>query len=223
MNSRWILIILAISLSSCVGTKRFSKFIYKKYDTHTVESGDRRNSYITISTTNLPTQDSLANVKKIKSLFIPAIFYWQWEGTISCELAPRFQAGKFATNMLLYADSAGLQEKLNGQRLEISIDSLPHSFMYTNKGFTLFFIVGYIMGAVEAIYPQDKNLKISYKLIRDTTQIKIGSFVLARKLKTMENIWSTTKKFTWKYLDRNEIMIKILSKEAIEKLITESL
>ena len=174
-----------------------------------------------ITTDSLVDFDTVSTSKKIKSLFIPAILYWQWENTIRCDLNPSFSINILRSSVESYADSVNLKEKLNGQTLELSIGKIPSSFIWTHKGYCIIFMVAYYISELEAIYPMDQNLIVNYRLLRDNKETKNGSIIIKNTDLPVKNVWKSTKKFTWRYLDQYGNNIKNLSKLLIDKLLTE--
>jgi hypothetical protein len=152
---------------------------------------------------------------------VPALVYWQWNNTIKCELSQKQTFLTFNNYLQNYADSLNIKEKLNGQKLIITIDSIPRTFVYTNKGFVVFVLVAYSVGGLEAIFPENDKLVLSYKVVQGTTQTKSGRIEVVNTDLPLKNVWKSTKKFTWFYIDQYENNLKNLSKLAIEKLENE--
>jgi len=74
---------------------------------------------------------------------------------------------------------------------------MPTSFMYTNQGNAIIFIIAYTVSELEAIYPQRENLVVNYKLIKDEQTIKSGKLAAINNDQPIKNIWKSTKQFTW--------------------------
>mgnify|MGYP001580911997 FL=1 len=147
-------------------------------------------------------QDSLVKVQKLKSFFIPAILYWQSEHTLKCDLNPKVPAKFFEQEIIRLADSLDLKSKLNGQKLELTILQIPHSFIYTHKETAIIFIVAYVVSGLEAIYPGNNGLKVSYRISANGETKKTGVLVIPNTEQPIKNVWKSTKKFTWAYLDQ---------------------
>jgi len=62
---------------------------------------------------------------------------------------------------------------------------------------------------------------VSYKLTHNGSTLKEGRLTAANKDLPMKNVWKSTKKFTWLYIDQFKQNNKTMTKEIIEKLITE--
>jgi len=220
MKQKILILITIIALTSCVSTKTYSGYIEKKLETQ-INSTDIQNESISFDLSQLEVQTNSVETEKIKSFFIPAILYWGWENTIECKINPTIVGKVFKSSFLNCADSLGLFNNLNEQKIEISIEKIPTSFVYTNKGNTMIFIIAYSVSELEAIYPQEQNLVINYKLIKNGQQTKSGKLIATNKDKPIKNIWKSTKKFTWLYIDKFDNNIKILTNEIVDQLLKE--
>lgn len=81
-----ILSILTITLlTSCIGTKKFTGFVEPKFQNKPLIS---TNENINFDLTSLENTSASITSTKVKSQFIPAILYWQWNNTIKCEVNP---------------------------------------------------------------------------------------------------------------------------------------
>ena len=215
---------LLILLTSCLGEKKYADFVYNKYNSQTQAADLTKDApdYISVNTdSSINKLDTLVVAKKIKSQFIPAILYWQWENTIRCELDPRISIQTFNKYLFSYADSANLKERLNGQKLELSINDLPNSFVYTHKGNSIILLIAYTVNDTEAIIPENKDVKISYRLVKDNIETKKGTLLIPDETQPMQNIWKSTQKFTWSYMSQYDNNLQKLSKNVIDKILTE--
>lgn len=214
-----ILSILTITLlTSCIGTKKFTGFVKPKFqDTKTSLTNDN----FIFDWTGLESKVNLVMSTKVKSQFIPAIFYWQWNNSIKCEINPIIVGQYFQESFLQYADTLKVKEKLQGRKLELKLEKIPNSFIYTHKGNSIIFIVAYTVKDLEAIFPQKQDLVVSYKLTQNGLTIKEGKLNTTNKDQPLKNVWKSTKKFTWLYIDQFKQNTKIMTKEIVEKLITE--
>ena len=220
MKLKILILTTIIVLTSCVSTKTYSGYVEKKLETQK-NSTDIQNESISFDLSQLELQNNSVESEKVKSFFIPAILYWGWENTIECKISPAIVGQTFKSSFLNCADSLGLFNKLNEQQIEISIEKIPTSFVYTNKGNTMIFIIAYTVSELEAIYPQEQNLVINYKLIKNGQTTKTGKLIATNKDKPIKNIWKSTKKFTWLYIDKFDNNIKVLTNDIVEQLLKQ--
>lgn len=216
---RQIFTLLTITLlTSCIGTKKFTGFVEPKFKDKLTRL---TNDNITFDLTGLESKTVTVTSTKVKSQFIPAILFWQWNNTIKCEVNPAIVAQHFQENFLQYSDTLKVQEKLQGRKLEMKIEKIPNSFVYTHKGNSVILIIAYTVSDLEAIFPQEQDLVVSYKLTQNGSTLKEGRFTATNKDLPIKNVWKSTKKFTWLYIDQFKQNNKTMTKEIIEKLITE--
>jgi len=130
-------------------------------------------------------------------------------------------ANRFNSSFISYANSIGLQQKLNGQRLEISIENIPNSFIYRLKG-EFILIRGFVLSAnKENIVPEKQELRLSYKLITGTNENKTGSIAITCNDQPVRNVWGPTEIFIGNYIGiYDEDMIN-LSKDAVDDILTD--
>ncbi len=94
---------------------------------------------------------------------------------------------------------------------------MPGIFLYVNKGDVIIFIIAYTYSLVEAISPYFINLEFEY-IINNDGKIKMkGKGFIQNKEQPLRNIWRSSKKFTWLYLDEyqkemDRMGIKLVSK-----------
>lgn len=103
----------------------------------------------------------------------------------------------------------------------MKIEQIPNSFVYTHKGNSVILIIAYTVRDLEAIFPQEQDLVVSYRLTENGSTIKEGKLTASNKDQPIKNVWKSKKKFTWLYIDQFNQNTKIMTKEIVEKLITE--
>ena len=220
MKKTLLILTTIIALTGCVSTKTYSSYVTQKLEQQ-IHAPDIQDKNISFDFSKLEVLDNSVEAEKSKSFFIPAILYWGWENTIECKISPAIVGQTFKSSFLNCADSLGLFNKLNEQQIEISIEKIPTSFVYTNKGNTMIFIIAYTVSELEAIYPQEQNLVINYKLIKNGQTTKSGKLIATNKDKPIKNIWKSTKKFTWLYIDKFDNNIKVMTNDIVEQLLKQ--
>jgi hypothetical protein len=214
MRTIFFSLILFLFSTSCVSTKKYTGFVKPKFE-KSVSEIENENGKITFDLSKLDTITDIVKSEKLKSMFIPAIFYWGWENTIKSEIDPQTVGEIFRNSFLYYSDSLGLSEKLGNKNLEISIEKIPTSFVYTNKGYTVIVLVAYVVSGLEAIYPETPEIILSYRLRENGQNIKTGDLTIDNKDIPVKNIWKTPKKFTYMYIENFEKNVKNSAKEAV--------
>lgn len=214
-----ILIVTIITfLGSCISTKKINNIIEPKFKQ---EKEIESPSYFSLDLNELPNTGNNVVSTKLNSHFIPAVFYWEWENTIKCEINPRLVGKTFKENISELATLMKLQDKLKGRKLELKLEKIANSFIYTHKGNSLVLIFAYVVNDMEAILPQKQNLTVSYKITQEDLTTKEGVITIVNKDQPIENEWKSTKKFTSIYADNLKQNTKNMAKEFLDKLLIE--
>ncbi len=219
-NTTITAIAFLILISGCLTPKKMDGWIneYEGGFTTKLKTSD----YITIKTPELPRSEFPSVSQKGKSKFIPALFYWKSERTVVSELNPYIPVVNINSTIIQYANTKKLREKLNGQKIELTISKVPDVFTFVDRYKLFFFVVFYVQTENIFISPQRQDMIVSYRILKDNAETKKGSITItdpskARSLKFLQSV----KKMTWNYLEEYDNIIKAMSKEFIDKLLLE--
>lgn len=197
-----LLIFISIFIGTgCISTKRYEAFTKEKVKDIPAQYEINLPDYLTIKTDSMVFQDSIVHITKGKSYFIPAIFYWESQHNIRCDLHPTIPLSIFKNQIVKLADESGLVDKLGTKKLELTITQIPSSFIYNHNEKVLIFIIAYSTSGGEIIYPILSPIKVNYRIIDNHEVIKEGTIQRPNGQKTITNIWKSTKKFTWAFID----------------------
>ena len=213
-----LILITTLLFTSCVSSKKYSNYVKPKFELSENRMKEK-NGNITFDLSKLETIEGVVKSEKLKSQFIPAILFWQWENNIKCNVSPQSVGNMFETSFLYYSELLGLTEKLDNKRLDIKIEKIPSNFVYANKGYAIIFIVAYTVSGLEAIYPEKQDFVIKYEITENGQDILSDEIQIENKDIPMKNIWSTTKGFTKKYVEQFENNIKETAKETVQMLL----
>jgi hypothetical protein len=209
----------ATLLTGCLGPNKVNKWV----NTHYRESSTpkMKNDYLSIAS-SLPVTDPVASVttKQTKN-FLPLLFYWQYDYINTCTLNPSIPIHAFSTAVLQYAGTKGLKQKLNGRKIELVVDSIPHVFILNDKGHLIWVI--YAFGWDDLSFkPDTKEMIVSYKITQDNTEIKTGIITIPNTDKQLDvRYMQSLKKAADQYLDQYDENIKSLSRKVVDKLMAE--
>ena len=209
------LIIIGVLLESCMITsERYSKFVDQKTMIESEEFINR--DWLLINT---PEFDQKGNhCEQIKSLFVPAIVYWEWNSTIECEIDPNKVSNYIKKAIHHTSNRLDLKNKLNGKQLTINLQEIPGRFLYENKGNAVILIFAYFMTGVEDIFPDQIDLVAEYEISENGKILTKGKKVVKNLEQPLGNIWSSTKKFAWNYLDIFKDKIDQMAEELIKDI-----
>ncbi len=190
--------ILSLLLTNCMSTKRYSTFVNTKIQNSRVKNEPSKDWLIIKSDRTEPAR---SKYDQKKNSFIPAILYWGWNSTIECELDIETRIQYLRQGIYKAADSLGLNKFLSGSHLEINLKEVPGKFLYENRGDAIIFIIAYAISVVESISPYPIDLKFEYEVNKEGDLIMSGEGYIQNGEQPLGNMWSSTKKFTWRYLD----------------------
>lgn len=220
MKCRLLFFAIIFLLPACVSPKRYAGFIrenYKNRDFSIVHPV----ADIQLRSDSLVLFDSIAKVRKGETYFIPAIIYWGIKQSFYCELNPKIPINIFSKVCKKYADSLNFNGKLNGQRLEISINALPSRFIYKQSEDVLFLLIAGFTLSKQVILPYNNNLELTYKLYNGSEVARTGHITAIDINKPVANNWKSTKKMTLYYLGLYERNMRKLSEQCMVKLARE--
>lgn len=213
-------IVFLLLTSGCFTPKKMDGWIeqYEGGFTTKLKTSD----YITIKTPELPKNDSPSVSHKGKSKFIPALIYWRSQITINSSLNPYIPVVNINSTILQYAITKRLREKLNGQKIELTISKVPTDFTFVDNFQMIYFVLYYVHWEKLYISPQKQDLVISYRILKDNAETKKGTITVADPSKARnQKFMQSVKKMTWNYLEEYDNIIKDMSRQFVDKLLLE--
>ncbi len=120
----------------------------------------------------MPTQPTKSTTTKKQLL--PLLFYWNWFFRATSDMNTFIPVNNLITSINKNAKEKGLQQKLNGEKIELTINSIPHQFNTIDKGFIILFL------SVESFYIENdtSKLDISYRILNGNNEVKKGNIVI---------------------------------------------
>lgn len=198
------------------------RLITKVYGDAPANPIKKKSDYIAVQTNLIVTDGKPSLTVKEKRKMLPLFFYWNWDYLNLITLNPNIPIASFNTTILSYANTKGLKDKLNGRKIELSIDSIPNLFSIEDKGWLVFVILGHFGSEVITINPHNKNLSVSYKILQDNTIIKTGVINIENHdPRIRRKFFQGSNKMTKIYLGNYDENIKLMSKKVIDALILE--
>jgi len=213
---------LIVLLTGCLGPKKINKWVDKHYAEAEKPQKKSTVNYLTVTSTMTHMGDHLSNTENKTSNLLPLILYWQWDYKNTCTLNPQIAIDNFTATVLSYAGKKGLNKKLNGQRVELSIDNMPNVFAVDDKGHMIWIII-WVFGWDElSILPQNKDIVVSYRVLQDNAETKKGVITIPDASKPVYlKMFQSLKKKTMQSLDAYDANITAMSKVVIDKLMAE--
>ena len=209
-----------IFLPGCISTKRYASYVDRAFTpSDTVMTSNIGN--IHIATEGLEKFTPISQVKKGDSYFIPALVYWGVKESFHCYLNPKVPMNIFNTTCGTFADSLHINERLHGQRLELTVNSLPSKFVYSDNLHIVYLLfMGFYFGR-QAITPESSNLSVTYKVYNGTTVMRVGNVTIGNTDKPLVKNNKSTRKITRLYIDQYYRNMTRMAQQCMLKLANE--
>lgn len=212
---------ITIAVTSCVGPRKIDKWIGEQYGETTTANKPKAN-YFTIASPSVTTDSKTSNSVKENTKVLPLIFYWQFDYKISSTLNPKVPMNTFVSAFTSYANSKGLKQKLNGQKLEMTIDKMPTAFSFHDDFRDINLLLAQIRWEKIYIAPENTDVAISYKLTKENGETKTGVINIADGNKTKQKkYFQRLKTATQDYLAQYDENIRSMAKTAVDKVIID--
>ncbi len=214
-----LLLLILIAAGSCFTPRKVDKYIADKY-VSTPPSNKRKIEGITVNSLLSPLGDTLSSSYGDRRKFLPLIFYYNEEKTIHSSLNPQVPVNNFINTIITYSNKA-LKPKLNGKRIELTIEKVPSHFATTIRSQTIWLIYSYTW-VNAGILPEDNELRVSYKLYENNSLAK--SSVVSANLTTQGvnfGLYASIRKKIGEYLNKYDENITEMSKSIVDKIAAE--
>jgi hypothetical protein len=178
-------------LGSC-GTKKMNQSIAKYYPYHEDFTSDSTELVIVKPNEKLLSLTQTNYVKRVKNVFIPVVIFWYWNVLYKCELDVKQELEKLCSDIKADCYKYKLDSILPEQRLELTVQAIPTSFAYQDKGYIFVYLYGYIYKYSKVAFPMLKeNLVVAYKLYSKNNLVREGTIVIDDKRIAMGDANST--------------------------------
>jgi len=215
------LAICCIFISSCIGPKKINKWVTKQYAESVDVKPKMQNDYLSVTSTLTTTDASLCTDSKQTKNVLPLIFYWRFDYINNCTLNPKIPVSEFMSTVLTYANSKGLKQKLNGQRIELSVDKIPNFFALNDRAHVIWVVYAYGWDNI-SIKPDNQEMVVAYKILKDNVEVKKGEVSIPNEDKGLTVKWMhSVKNTTSQYFEQYDENIKTMSKKVIDKIMSE--
>lgn len=213
---------LVLTLTGCLGPRKINKWVDKHYKE--VEPAQKKSpvNYLSVTASLIFPEGPVSITEKKTSDLLPLLFYWQWDYKNTCTLNPKIPIDHFTSETLAYANKKGLKQKLNGQRVELTVDHIPNVFAIDDKGH-LIWVVLYAFGwEALSIQPENKDMVVSYRILQGNVETKKGLITIPNVGKPYYlKMFQSLKKKTWQFLDQYDANIAASGKLVIDQLVTD--
>ena len=209
-----------ILMTSCLGPKKIDKWVAEKYMEPPAPI-KKSHEHISVVSNFSFDGTKFSTTEKRTSNMVPLIVYWQFDYKNTCTLNPQIAVNIFTNTVNSYSGH-GLKQKLEGQRIELTIEKVPNKFAIDDKGHLIWVVFAYSWDYL-TVLPVEKDLVVSYKVFDiNNLQMKQGSVTISGSDKPIDvHMFQSLKKKTWAFLDQYDAGIAVMSKHMVDQLVTE--
>ncbi len=213
-------LLLTISIfSGCLSTRKMDRFVSEQYNHQIPKQNAKKAPAITVTYISPSSNDVISSSERKTSKVLPLLFYWQWEYRHTSTLNTSIPVNNFANNIYAIANK-GLTQKLNGQKLALTVEQAPTTFAMVDKAH-LIWVVYAISWDKWYTEPDAKDLIVSYTLTKDGAEKK-GKIIIENKDQNKDiRFFQSWRSSTSEYLIQYNQNIKDMTKAFVDKLMEE--
>ena len=215
-----IFVLFSCFMMGCVSPAKINSWVTSYYEQNeTLGIKNSKNVIVVKSSTPATSDENMASTEKDKGSMLPLLFYYTWKQGDFCAVNEYVPLQIFNANILSFANKKGLQKKLTGKKLELTISNIPHLFYYNEKGW-MFWLIFHVGQSDISISPTVKPINVKYRLLQGATTLQTGDLSLVSSDSTFHDKSSnSSQKTTNKYLDQYDLSIKKLSEDCVDSLL----
>jgi hypothetical protein len=205
------------TLTSCLTAKKIDKFVAKEYNNELPKPSKKRSAVVEMKSTMPSGGTEISTTVHKMDKFLPLLFYWHVKESQNCSLNSAI-AETNISNALSAAASKGLSQKLNGQKLELTLEQAPSAFSLIDDEHMVWFIYGFSWTKVY-VHPDNKDLVVSYKLVKSDSAVKTGT-VTVRNTDTNKNLrfFQSWKSAISEYIQTYNTNLALMTRSLVTKL-----
>ncbi len=220
LHSSSVFILLIFILSSCISTRTVQKYMRSSLPASSdsiVKQDYTLQNYTLLFTDTLHKTDSVVDVKKKISYFIPAVIFWGWNHTLECNVNKKIFVKEFVDVFNEKSKEFTLTKYLGERKLTIEIEKVPSSFIYTNSGAVIFAFVAYSYVFNDYIDPVNQTFRVRYKIVQG--DIEMANDVYETRFDgVIANNYSTTENFIQTYVSNRQYFFRRSCEELFDRI-----
>lgn len=148
------------------------------------------------------------------------IIYWQYDYRRISTLNPIIAVNTFANNINTNANK-GLNQKLNGKKLQLVVEQVPHYFSFVDKAHLIWLVYPI---SWDKIYmePDFNDMVITYQILENETSGKSGKIVIKNNAQNKKlGVYQSWKSSISNHIASYNAGINTMAKEFTTKLLEE--
>ena len=190
---------LAVMLSGCLTAKKLDKFVAAQYGNELPKLSKKRKAEIEVTGLSPAGNAYISTTVHKTDKFLPLIVYWKYDHRQRCSLNPAIALVNFS-NAINSSASKELMEKVNGRKLELTVEQAPSTFSLVAKENMIWLIYAFSWSKIY-VEPDVKDLVVSYKLAGSGQEEKTGKITIKNAEKSKDfRFFQSWKSATSEYL-----------------------
>lgn len=213
-----LLALLGLFLGSCA-TKKMNETIARYYPYHEDFTNDSNDLVIVKPSEKLQAITQTYYVKRVKNVVIPLLVFWHWNTLYKCELDIKQELEKLCSDIKADCYKYKLDSILPEQKLELTVEAIPASFAYQEKGYMIVYLYGYAYKFNKLAFPMlRENFVVTYKLYSKNNLAKEGTLIVNDTREGVGNVNLADVKNIEAYLEVTRAHLFEAKKELITQL-----
>lgn len=209
-----VLLFLMGGFSSCLSSQKMDAHVAQYYGNRLPKPNKMKQDVVVNSA--YPSEDDISTTVKKTTNILPLVIVWKYDYRHTCTLNPSIAVSGFSN--VVNNMSARLAQKLNGRRLELTVEQVPNAFALVDRGMIVLLVHW------DRIYiePDTKDMIVSYKVLQNDTVEKTGKI----NIKSPEHNRNIRFAQSWRssateYLTGYQATIAAMGKSFVTKLLEE--
>ncbi len=216
-----VLLAAAFLLSGCLTSKKLDGFVADQFNNELPKPDKKKNPDISVNSSMKFESGDISFSSRKTTNFLPLLVYWQYYLRHTCQLNPVIGENYFRKTVMLQANK-GLNQKLNGRQLELTVNQVPGAFSFTDKGRIIFLVLYAIQWHKIYVEADTKDLVVSYKLSDKGTTVKTGNITVKSIIKDQKiRFFQSWKSATSEHLGQYSVDVAEMTRNFVNKLILE--
>lgn len=214
-----LMFIVMLFFSSCLTAKKMDKFIAEQYNDQIPKIDKKKKAADITVLSTLPSSTNISTTVSHTKV-LPLIVYWVIDYRHTITLNSQIAVANFSNTVNSLANK-GLSQKLNGQKLELTVEQVPEIFALVEKTHVIWLIYAFQWSKIY-IEPDVKDLVVSYKLYNDDNLAKTGRITIKNTEKNKGlRFFQSWKSAITEYLTDYNAEVLAMAKQFVNKLVEE--
>jgi hypothetical protein len=216
-----VLLLFTFLLSGCLTPAKVDGWIAEEYPSTPLKP--KTSDYISAKTVIDYKSTISSTTHREKNKILPLLVYWRTESALTSTLSESVPFNIFNSNLISYANSKHLKDKLKGQKVELTVEKLPTSFSWTGVDHIIFLGIWYVEWSAVFIEPHNENMVVSYRVLNDNTETKKGTIAIRdlNQRTYLKMFHYSGKKFLDRYLEAYNSNLQMMSRQFVDQLMSE--